>query len=117
MGDGKPDAWIPLIHSRKMAPAKNARANKNELLASLVRAKPSIWNQRSMNADLRWSAWKLDLLGGAERIVVSLARSEVCACVSIRSGVRTVGSDDSAVHLSRALGEHQTPLCGHTNGI
>ncbi|KAM7312017.1 hypothetical protein ISCGN_008922 [Ixodes scapularis] len=35
-GDGKPDAWIPLTHSRKMPPAKNARANENELLSSLV---------------------------------------------------------------------------------
>ncbi|KAG0415915.1 hypothetical protein HPB47_006913 [Ixodes persulcatus] len=41
----------------RMALAKNARASENELLTSLVRAKPSTWDQRSMNADLRWSAW------------------------------------------------------------
>ncbi|KAG0419532.1 hypothetical protein HPB47_004040 [Ixodes persulcatus] len=55
-GDGKPDAWTPLTHSKKMAPAKNARASEKELLTSLVRAKPSIWDQRSMNANLRSSA-------------------------------------------------------------
>ncbi|CAN7937573.1 unnamed protein product, partial [Ixodes hexagonus] len=71
----------PIRERSTMAAARNARASENELLISLVRAEPSIWDQRSplyRNADLRWSAWISSELGGAERIVVSHARSEAC---------------------------------------
>ncbi|KAG0422270.1 hypothetical protein HPB47_001893 [Ixodes persulcatus] len=85
-----------LTHSRKMAPAKNARAS--ELLISLVQVEPSISNQRStlyINADLRRTDRRVACK--VRNVCIKLSRA------AIRSGVRTVGSEvgseDSAIHL------------------